>query len=158
HRSAAQADRRGRGQALPRDHPDHIPSDLPRHRADGHPGLRVRHDAGARARPNPRPGCAPHRRQHRGAETPRCPRAPPAGGEMMQLVDHLNRASVAKHFDAYLDVDWDAPEHTIDPEDPRWQLSEDDPIGRSAWYRGLAPATRARLGLHVAASAMKVGW
>jgi hypothetical protein len=76
----------------------------------------------------------------------------------MQLVEQLNRASVAKHFDAYLDVDWDASDHAIDPADPRWQLSEEDPVGASAWYRALPPETRSRLGLHMAASAMKIGW
>jgi hypothetical protein len=74
------------------------------------------------------------------------------------LIDKLNRMSVAKHFDAYLDIDWDAPEHAIDPADPRFELPADDPIGGSAWYRGLPAATRARIGLHRAADAMKIGW
>src|SRR5262249_23612748 len=61
------------------------------------------------------------------------------------------------HFDAYEDVDWDAPENAIDARDPRWELGADDPMGSSDWYRGLPPATRARLGLHRSAAAMKVG-
>jgi hypothetical protein len=75
----------------------------------------------------------------------------------LALVDRLSRASVEKHADAYADLAWDAPENAIDPSDPRWELGPDDPIGASAWYRGLPAATRARLGLHVVACAMRTG-
>jgi hypothetical protein len=73
------------------------------------------------------------------------------------VVARLSRLSVEKHHDAYADIAWSAPEHAIDPRDPRWELGEDDPIGASGWYRALPPARRARLGLHVVASAMRTG-
>lgn len=78
--------------------------------------------------------------------------------EHLELTDKLNRMSVSKHFDAYEDVDWDAPENAIDAADPRWELGADDPIGGSDWYRALPQTTRARFGLHRSAAAMKVGW
>ena len=45
----------------------------------------------------------------------------------------------------------------LDPEDPRWELAADDPLGGTAWYRGLPAATRARLGCELVASKMKTG-
>ena len=74
-----------------------------------------------------------------------------------QLVAKLNRISAKKHFDAYADIAWDAPENGIDPRDPRWELGDEQPLGASQWYRALPAATRARLGLHFVASAMRVG-
>ncbi len=73
------------------------------------------------------------------------------------LLGRLSHQSVVKHFDAYADVDWDAPEHHIDPDDPRWVLGADDPLGATAWYRERPPTVRSRLGLHLVASKMKVG-
>jgi P-aminobenzoate N-oxygenase AurF len=73
------------------------------------------------------------------------------------LVDRLSRQSVEKHFDAYADVDWDAPEMQIDPADPRWELSDDDPVGQTDWYQGLPQEERARIGLHRVVTAMKIG-
>ena len=75
----------------------------------------------------------------------------------LSLLDRLNRQSVTKHFDAYADIDWDGPELALDPEDPRWELPADDPLGGTAWYRGLPAATRARLGCELVASKMKIG-
>jgi hypothetical protein len=73
------------------------------------------------------------------------------------LVARLSRASVDKHFDAYADVDWDAPEMRIDPEDPRWILPDDHVLGGTAWYRAQPEAVRARIGLHMVAAFMKIG-
>jgi hypothetical protein len=73
------------------------------------------------------------------------------------LVTRLSRASVKKHFDAYADVAWDAPEFEIDPHDPRWILSEEDPIGATAWYIAQPERDRARIGLATAAFQMKMG-
>ena len=42
----------------------------------------------------------------------------------------LSDGSVHRSFDPYLDIDWDAPEFAIDPDDRRWVLStEFDPLG-----------------------------
>jgi hypothetical protein len=73
------------------------------------------------------------------------------------LLARLSHQSVVKHFDAYADVDWDAPELAIDGGDPRWELSIDDPLGATAWYRALPQPARARLGLDLVASKMKTG-
>jgi hypothetical protein len=73
------------------------------------------------------------------------------------LLARLSRLSVTKHFDAYADVEWDAPSHRIDPEDPRFELDPDTALGGTAWYRSLPRATRARLGLHLIASQVKLG-
>ena len=73
------------------------------------------------------------------------------------LVRRLSRQSVVKHFDAYADVDWDSEAFRIDPDDPRWELGEEDLLGRTAWYRSQPPAVRSRIGLHIVASFMKIG-
>jgi hypothetical protein len=74
-----------------------------------------------------------------------------------QLIERLSRQSVTKHYQAYRDIDWDAPKNQIVPNDPRFELSAEDPLGGTAWYRALDAETRARLGLHVVANFMKVG-
>jgi len=73
------------------------------------------------------------------------------------LLRRLSHQSVVKHFDAYADIDWDSAEFRIDPDDPRWQLSEDDTLGGTAWYRAQPEAIRARIGLHMFATFMKLG-
>lgn len=74
-----------------------------------------------------------------------------------KLVEHLSRQSVAKHYDAYLDVPWDDPAFAIDPTDPRCELLPSDPLGATAWYRALPQATRARFGLELIASFARIG-
>ncbi|HET6965610.1 MAG TPA: diiron oxygenase [Acidimicrobiales bacterium] len=74
------------------------------------------------------------------------------------LLDRLNRQSVERHYEAYTDVDWDAPDMQIDPTDPRWELHEDlDPLAATDWYRSLPQEERARIGLEMVASKMKLG-
>src|SRR2546426_2097518 len=73
------------------------------------------------------------------------------------LLRRLSHQSVVKHFDAYADIDWDADEYRIDPEDPRWELDAADVLGATAWYREQAQPLRARLGLHLVATKMKIG-
>jgi hypothetical protein len=72
------------------------------------------------------------------------------------LLGRLNDQSVRKHFDAYVDVPWD--QHPIDPLDPRWELDATDPLGRTSWYQGQPQEVRARIGLHLVASKMQVGY
>jgi hypothetical protein len=74
-----------------------------------------------------------------------------------ELLRRLSHQSVVKHFDAYADVDWEHPDHAIDPTDPRWELAPDSALGGTEWYRSLPAATRARLGLHTITSNMKAG-
>lgn len=73
------------------------------------------------------------------------------------LLARLNHQSVIKHFDAYADIDWDSSELHLDPEDPRWELSSDDPLGATDWYRSQPPPRRARLGCESVAAKMKTG-
>ena len=51
----------------------------------------------------------------------------------LSLLGRLNRQSVSRHFDAYADIDWDSPDMALDPEDARWELPADDPLGGTAW-------------------------
>jgi hypothetical protein len=69
----------------------------------------------------------------------------------------LNEQSVTKHFEAYVDIDWDSDELRLDPEDPRWELPTDEPLASTAWYQSLPAATRARLGCNYSAYRMKAG-
>lgn len=81
-----------------------------------------------------------------------------AGGSSFGAhVLRLSQASIRKHFDAYDDVDWDAPDNAIDCTDPRFELAADDPLGATDWYRGQPQQLRARLGLHLVARHMQVG-
>src|SRR5437762_5546000 len=73
------------------------------------------------------------------------------------LLRRLSHQSVVKHFDAYADIDWEAEDYRIDPEDPRWELGSDDVLGATAWYCAQPQAARARLGLHLVATKMKIG-
>ena len=81
----------------------------------------------------------------------------PNTARFTEIVQRLNRASVNKHADAYIDIDWDAPEFRIEPEASCWELDEQDPLGATAWYRNRTPAQRARIGLDIAAARAKVG-
>lgn len=73
------------------------------------------------------------------------------------IVLRLNRASVQKHSDAYIDIPWEDPEFRIEPEASCWELDTYDPLGATGWYRDRTPALRARIGLDMAAARMKVG-
>lgn len=85
-----------------------------------------------------------------------------AGGHDGHLFDalcgRLSRQSVDRHADAYADVDWDAPDATVSPNDPRWELADFDPIATTAWYRDQPDEARARLGLQRIAMTMRTGW
>ncbi|MEW6272231.1 MAG: diiron oxygenase [Thermodesulfobacteriota bacterium] len=75
----------------------------------------------------------------------------------LKLLRRLSHQSVVKHFDAYADVDWDAPEMRIEPSDPRWELDEEESLGATGWYRSQPQPVRAQLGLHMFATFMKIG-
>jgi hypothetical protein len=86
-------------------------------------------------------------------------RAPRERADYSRVLQKLSAASVKKHFDAYADIPWDAPEFAIDLSDPRWAYDSifDDPLAETAWYRSLPQATKNRLGLHAAATFAKIG-
>jgi len=75
----------------------------------------------------------------------------------LKLLKRLSHQSVVKHFDAYADVDWDAPEMRIDPTDSRWELDEEEALGATAWYRAQPQHVRSGIGLHMFATFMRVG-
>jgi hypothetical protein len=68
-------------------------------------------------------------------------------GRYTRLLARLSHLSVTHHFDVYGDIDWVAPWLVIDPADPRWELSADEPLGTTAWYQALPVEKRARIGL-----------
>lgn len=74
-----------------------------------------------------------------------------------ESVERLNRMSVQKHYQAYRDVDWDAPEHQVERTDPRFALRADSPLGQTAFYRSLPRATQAELGLDMTCQVLKYG-
>ena len=74
-----------------------------------------------------------------------------------QRLHTLSEASVHQHFDAFLDIDWDAPENAVDPTDARCVLPVHDVLGRTEWYRSLPLEQQVRIGLHRQASITKVG-
>src|SRR5206468_8894750 len=81
-----------------------------------------------------------------------------SGDAYQSLIGRLSQQSVVKHFDAYADVPWDDPEYRIDPEDPRWEMSEEDGgLGTTDWYKAQPQGVRARMGLQGIVSAMKTG-
>jgi len=73
------------------------------------------------------------------------------------LLARLSHQSVVKHYDAFADIAWDAPEMRIDPDDPRWILSSDDALGGTAWYQAQPETVRARIGLHMLCMFMQIG-
>jgi ribosomal protein S18 acetylase RimI-like enzyme len=76
----------------------------------------------------------------------------------LRLTERLSEASVKRRWEAYRDIEWDAPEHRIEADDPRWQATEAwDPLAVSEWYRDQSPEVRAELGLRRQVAALKVG-
>lgn len=74
------------------------------------------------------------------------------------VLGDLSAASVTRSFDPYIDIDWDAPEMAVVPNDPRWILSYDvDPIGRSEWYQSLPQDKQIAIGMWRQANVAKVG-
>jgi hypothetical protein len=73
------------------------------------------------------------------------------------LIRRLNHQSVVKHFDAYADIEWDAPAFRIDQDDSRWELEPDDVLGATEWYRSQPAGIRSRIGLSMLANFMKSG-
>lgn len=75
-----------------------------------------------------------------------------------KMLGRLSKLSVERHFDAYVDVDWDDPDMQVDPADPRWVPMVADPIARTEWYADLSPEEKSTYCLYRVAAAMKIGW
>ncbi|MFE5475832.1 diiron oxygenase [Nocardia sp. NPDC056541] len=74
-----------------------------------------------------------------------------------EVLQSLSEGSVTKHFDPYVDIDWDSPEFAVHSDDPRWILPEVDPLGRHPWYKAQPVETRIAMGLWRQACIAKVG-
>jgi P-aminobenzoate N-oxygenase AurF len=79
------------------------------------------------------------------------------GEELAAVTERLNHLSVVKRHEAYRDIDWDGPDCRVDPFDPRFRLSPDDPLGSTDWYRSLPEPTQASLGLDAICQALRYG-
>ncbi len=78
-------------------------------------------------------------------------------GHYLNKVEALSHAMTRLRFDPYVDIDWDAPENTLDPEDPRWQLDpETSPLGATDWYTEQPLARRVAMGRWITANTLKV--
>lgn len=74
--------------------------------------------------------------------------------------DHLttlSQGSVRRRFDPYLDIDWDSPELRVDHDDPRWILTDEDPIGRHQWYQAQPVERQIAIGIWRYANIYRVG-
>jgi hypothetical protein len=69
----------------------------------------------------------------------------------------LSEASVERCFNAFKDVEWDAPEMAIDPQDERWILPDTDLLAHSDWYRSLSKERQIEVGRHRLTALTKTG-
>ena len=76
--------------------------------------------------------------------------------EYVGTLDMLSRGSIRRHFNAYTDIDWDAPEFAVTHNDPRWVLASTDPLGRHPWYRSQPLEKQIAIGMWRQANLAKV--
>ncbi|EFQ82463.1 hypothetical protein HMPREF0063_11672 [Aeromicrobium marinum DSM 15272] len=70
----------------------------------------------------------------------------------------LSEGSVERHFDAFLDVDWDSEAFQIRHDDPRWVLPPNtDPLGSHPWYLALPQERQIEIGMWRQANILRVG-
>ncbi len=70
---------------------------------------------------------------------------------------HLNEASVSKFYLPYSDIHWDAPEYTINHDDPVWARRDLSLLTQTDWYQQLPDTTQRRLGLQLVVNSTKMG-
>lgn len=73
------------------------------------------------------------------------------------LVRRLSRQSVEKNFDPFVDIDWEAPEMVVDPNDARWEAVVPAGLRATEWYQRQDPAMRSLMGLTIASGLAKNG-
>ena len=61
-----------------------------------------------------------------------------------------------RHFDPYIDINWDAPEFSVRKSDPRWALPTSDPLGGHPWYQAQPLEKQIEIGLWHQANTAKV--
>ena len=69
----------------------------------------------------------------------------------------LSEASVEKYFNAFKDIDWDAPEMALPEDDERWILPTLDLLGAHPWYQSLPKARQIEVGRHRLTAMVKTG-
>ncbi|MFH5227281.1 AurF N-oxygenase family protein [Antrihabitans spumae] len=80
------------------------------------------------------------------------------GDTYAESLKALSEGSVQKHFDPYVDIDWDSPEFAVTPNDRRWILPEHgDPLGAHPWYQALPIEKKIEIGMWRQANVAKVG-
>lgn len=94
---------------------------------------------------------------HEAAELPEIP-VDVTDEQYAEILQGLSQASVDRHFDAFIDIDWDSPEFQVLPDDPRWVLPSDvDPLGAHPWYQSQSLARQIQIGQWRQANILKVG-
>ena len=74
----------------------------------------------------------------------------------METLATLSASSIRRQFNPYTDIDWDAPEFSVTPNDPRWVLSGTDPLGRHPSYKVQSLEKQIAVGMWRQANAAKV--
>ncbi|MBF6214043.1 diiron oxygenase [Nocardia puris] len=74
-----------------------------------------------------------------------------------EILRDLSEGSVHRHFDPYLDIDWDSPDFAVDPTDTRWIMPDEDPLGRHPWYKAQPVERQIAMGMWRQAGIAKVG-
>lgn len=75
----------------------------------------------------------------------------------IDLLNTLSEGSVRRSFNPYTDIDWDAPEFAVIPNDTRWVLPGSDLIGRHPWYLSQPIEKQIEIGMWRQANIVKVG-
>ncbi|MCX6468717.1 MAG: diiron oxygenase [Corynebacteriales bacterium] len=73
------------------------------------------------------------------------------------MLNTLSEGSVRRHFNPYVDIDWDSPEFAVTPNDERWILPGTDPLGRHPWYQSQSVGRKIKIGMWRQANVAKVG-
>src|SRR5699024_9067092 len=75
-----------------------------------------------------------------------------------QSLAMLSDGSVHRSFDPFLDIDWNAPENRLDPQDRRWILHPAiEPLGATAWYQAQPEDRQIEIGRWRLANSVRVG-
>ncbi|MEB3022867.1 AurF N-oxygenase family protein [[Mycobacterium] crassicus] len=77
--------------------------------------------------------------------------------QYVDMLNTLSEGSVRRHFNPYVDIDWDSPEFKVFENDPRWKLPATDPIGKHPWYQEQSDERQIKIGMWRQANVAKVG-
>lgn len=69
----------------------------------------------------------------------------------------LSEGSVRRNFNPYTDIDWNAPEFAVVPNDERWILPATDAFGQHPWYQSQSRERQIEIGMWRQANVAKVG-